>query len=94
MNIIFKKNVSVFHMWHVYISPLEFLYFLGNQFYYLYRKISKIYLVKSSDGRGGWFLKGTCTVSQQQFQPRMQITQDFIFDKLICYSYVQEYVIE
>ena len=34
------------------------------------------------------------TVSQQQFQPRMQITQDFIFDKLICYSYVQEYVIE
>ena len=24
----------------------------------------------------------------------MQITQDFIFDKLICYSYVQEYVIE
>ena len=35
-----------------------------------------------------------CTVSQQQFQPRLQITQDFIFDKLICYSYVQEYVIE
>ena len=34
------------------------------------------------------------TVSQQQFQPRMQITQDFIFDKLICYSYVQEYVIK
>ena len=34
------------------------------------------------------------TVSQQQFQPRMQITHDFIFDKLICYSYVQEYVIE
>ena len=39
-------------------------------------------------------LKWCCTVSQQQFQPRMQITQDFIFDKLICYSYVQEYVIE
>ena len=36
----------------------------------------------------------TGTVSQQQFQPRMQITQDFIFDKLICYSYVQEYVIK
>ena len=40
------------------------------------------------------FEKGQNTVSQQQFQPRMQITQDFIFDKLICYSYVQEYVIE
>ena len=46
MNIISKKDVSVFHLWHVYISPLEFLYFLGNQFY-LYRPILKIYLVKS-----------------------------------------------
>ena len=34
-------------LWQVYISPLEFLYFSGNQFYYLYRPISKIYLVKS-----------------------------------------------
>ena len=45
----------------------------------------------STKSRG---IQDTCTVSQQQFQPKMQITQDFIFDKLICYSYVQEYVIE
>ena len=32
------------------------------------------------------------TVSQQRIQPILKITQDFIVDMLMRYSYVQEYV--